>query len=86
VRPPGHLLNRLVGELDQPLVEEDRLDVPDPLELDLDALLLCEPPATSLRILEQCGQLLGVEMALVEELLGRFDDGRDDSGVADDVS
>ena len=36
MRLPGDLLDRLVREPDQLVVEEDRLDVPDPLELDLD--------------------------------------------------
>ena len=39
VRRAGDLADRLVGELDQRLVEQDRLDAPDPLPLDLDVLL-----------------------------------------------
>src|SRR5919204_6364698 len=31
VRPVRHLADRLARELDQPLVEQDRLDAPDPL-------------------------------------------------------
>src|SRR5919204_5363552 len=40
VRLACDLAHGLVRELDQLVVEEDRLDVPDPLPLDLDVLLL----------------------------------------------
>src|SRR5581483_73719 len=39
VRPPGDLADRLVGEADERLVEQDRLDVPDALPVDVDVLL-----------------------------------------------
>ena len=80
VRGSRHLANRLVAEVDQRLVEEDRLDRPDPLPLDLDVLLGGEPlarrpaPAAS-----SSRQRCRVEVPLVEELLGRLDDRRDDA-------
>ena len=52
VRPAGDLLDRLVREPDQALVEEDRLDVPEPLELDLDVLLPGELRRPRFRVLE----------------------------------
>ena len=47
---PRDLAHGLVGELDQRLVEQDRLDRPDPLPLDLDVLLLREPPRRGLGV------------------------------------
>src|SRR6185503_19224919 len=44
VRRPCDLADRLVREADQGLVEEDRLDRPDPLPVDLDPLLRGERP------------------------------------------
>ena len=46
VRRARDLADRLVGEADQRLVEEDRLDLPDPLVLDLDVLLLARSART----------------------------------------
>jgi hypothetical protein len=37
-----HLADRFGCELDQRIVEEDRLDLPDPLPLDLEVLFACE--------------------------------------------
>ncbi len=55
---PGDLADRLVGELDQLLVEQDRLDLPDPLPLDLDVLLVrrsaCEAASALLSISASC--------------------------------
>ena len=73
-----------VAEAEQRLVEEDRLDRPDPLPLDVDRLLGGEPLAGGLRLDQHRRELLRVEMALVEELLCRLDDGRHDPRLADD--
>src|SRR4029450_12299212 len=86
VRPAGDLLDRLVRELDQPVVEEDRLDVPDALELDVDPLLLCESPAALARVREQRREARRVQMALVEKLLRRLDDRSDDAWGTDDTT
>src|SRR6188508_2603912 len=53
----GDLADRLVGEADQRLVEEDRLDLPDSLVLDLDRLLLREALAGLAYLLPHRGQL-----------------------------
>ena len=82
VRRAGDLADRLVGELDQRVVEQDRLDVPDPLPLDLDVLLAREPLGRFLGHREHPRELRGVEVALVEQLLGRLDDGGDDPRLA----
>src|SRR5581483_4321004 len=82
----GDLDDRLVGERDQPLVERDRLDAPDPLPLDVDVLLPREALARHARELEEARELRGVEMALVEELLRGLDDRRDDARLADDAA
>ena len=79
VRRARDFPDRLVGELDQPLVEEDRLDVPDPLPLDLDVLFLGKPPRGCLRVAQHLRQLDGVEMPLVEQALGGLDDRGDDA-------
>jgi len=42
MRCPAHLSDLLVRKLDQPLVEEDRLYLPDPGPVDLDVLLACK--------------------------------------------
>src|SRR5204863_7504066 len=86
VRRPRDLADRLVGKLDQGLVEEDRLDVPETLPLDFDVLLSREALRRLLRKREEAGELPGVEVPLVEQLLGGLDDGGDDAGPADDVS
>jgi hypothetical protein len=58
-----------VGELDQLGVEKDRLDVPDPLPLDLDVLLGREPLGRLAREAEELRELVRVEVPLVEQLL-----------------
>ena len=86
VHGAGDLADRLVAEPDERLVEEDRLDRPDPLPLDVDGLLGGEALARGLRVGEHRTEPGGVEMTLVEELLGRLDDRGDDSGLADDAA
>ena len=75
---PGHLADRLVAEAEQRLVEQDRLDRPDLLPRDLDPLLAGEALARRLRLGEHRREPVRVEVALVEELLGGLDHGRDD--------
>ena len=75
------------AKLDQRLVEEDRLDLPDPLP----ARPRCPPRARSARSLARllasiAASFAGVEVALVEQLLGGLDDRRDDAGLADDAA
>ena len=43
----------------------------------------CPPAAAAM--LQHAGELPGIEMTLVEQLLCRLDDGRDDSRLADDT-
>jgi hypothetical protein len=86
VRRARDLSYRLVRELDQPVVERDRLDVPDALPGDLDVLLPREPLARLPRELEQAPELGGLEVTLVEQLLGRLDDGGDDARPAHDAA
>src|SRR4029450_8804911 len=66
----GDFLDRLVGELDQLVVEQDRLDVPNPLPVDVDIALCGEAGSGLPRGLEHRGELLGLEVALVEQALG----------------
>src|SRR3954462_14867007 len=86
VRRAGDLTYRLVGELQQPLVERDRLDRPDLLPLDLDALLVGEPPGCGLGVAQHPAQPRRVEVTLVEQALGGLDDRRDDARLRDDAS
>ena len=86
VRASGHLSDRLVGEFDEALIEQDRLDVPDPVPLDLDLLLAREVLGRPLRLLEHGRQLGRVEMTLVEEAFSRLDDRRDDARLRDDTA
>ena len=83
---PATSRDRLVGQPDQRLVEEDRLDLPEPLPRDLDPLLGREAVGGGLRGGEHAGERVGVEVPLVEQLLGRLDDRGDDAGSADDVA
>ena len=74
----GDLADRLRGEVDEPLVERDRVDLPDLLPLDLDALLGGDPVRGGLDVGEHVAQLLGLERALVErDLAVLVDDRRD---------
>src|SRR6266508_6174756 len=86
VRRAGDLLDRLAGQLDQRLVEQDRLDVPDALPLDLDVLLLREAARRSLRVAQHLRKLCRVEVTLVEQTLGRLDDRRDDARFRHDAA
>jgi hypothetical protein len=80
VRSAGDLAHRLVRELDELRVEEDRLDAPDLLPLDLDVLLGGEAPARLLGFGQHAGQLRRVQVPLIEEDGAGLDDGGDDSG------
>ena len=84
VRRSCDLLDRLVCELEQRFVEEDRLDVPDPLPFHLDVLFFGEPLRSALRVVQHRGELSGVEVTLVEQALGRLDHRGDDAGLRDD--
>ena len=84
VRRSRRLLHRLVGEVDE--LEQDRLDLPDPLPLDLEPLLLREALARLARQAVQLCELVHVEMAHVEQLLRRLDDRGDDTGLGDDAA
>src|SRR5205823_10336587 len=86
VRAPADLAHGLVRELDQPRIERDRLDAPDPLPRDLDVLLAREPLARLTRERKQPRELAGVEVALVEQLLRPLDDRGDDPWPADDAA
>src|SRR6266508_370369 len=86
MRCAGDLLDRVLGEPDQLVVEEDRLDLPDPLPLDPDVLLVGDPLRNSLRSLEHRSERLGVQVPLVEQALGRLDDRGDDAGLRDDAA
>ena len=78
---PATSRDRLLAEAEQRVVEEDRLDRPDPLPLDLDRLLRGEALARCLRVGEHRRELRRVEVALVEQLLGGLDDRGDDPGL-----
>src|SRR5262245_17797981 len=82
----AELLDRLLAEPDQGVVEEDRLDRPDALPLDLDRLLGREARTRALGLREHGRESLRTEVALVEELLGRLNDGGDDPGSAHDAT
>ena len=86
MRRARDLADRLVGELEQPVVEGDRLDRPDPLPLDLDVLLAANRSLASCASSSSRASFARVEVALVEQLLGRLDDGGDDAGPADDAA
>ena len=80
VRRARDLADRLVGELDQRVVEEDRLDLPDLLP----ARPRCSPRRRSASDASFASssiarELRRVEVALVEQLLGRLDDRGDDA-------
>ena len=86
MRRARHLSDRLVRKTDQGLVEQDRLDAPDRVPLDVDPFIGGEAHRGILRGGEHAGKRRFVQMALVEELLGRLDDRGDDSRLADDVA
>src|SRR5256886_3993238 len=52
MRGAGQFSDRFVRERDQSVVEEDRLDVPDPLPLDVDVLVACVLLRRTLRFIE----------------------------------
>src|SRR5439155_6578131 len=56
---------------------------PDLLPLDLDALLVGEPPGCGLSVAQHLGEPARVEMPLVEEALGGLDDRGDDARLCD---
>ena len=70
---------------EQRLVEQDRLDRPDPLPLDLDPLLRREALARRFASASIAASSARVEVALVEELLGCLHHRRDDPRPADDA-
>ena len=83
---PRHLEDRLVAELDQLRVEEDRLDRPDPSkETSIDSSA-AKRSERLLRVREHRRQRVRVEVALVEQLLGGLHDRSDDAGLADDAA
>ncbi len=86
MRDRAHLLNRLLAEPDERVVEEDRLDRPDPLPLDLDRLLRREALARRLRLGKHRREALRAQVALIEELLRGLDHRGHDSGLADDAA
>src|SRR5262245_56844670 len=79
----GDGLDRLLGEADQRLVEQDRLDRPDPLPRDLDRLLGCEALARGPRLGEHRRKALRAQVPLIEELLRRLDHRGHDPRLAD---
>ena len=81
-----YLATRLVAEVDEHGIEQDRLDLPDPLPDDVDPLLLREALARLLRCRSSSARLSASRWRMVEELLGRLDDGRDDARLADDAA
>src|SRR5262245_55974576 len=81
-----HGPDRLLGEPDERLVEEDRLDRPDALPLDVDRLLGREPLARGPSLREHRREPLRAQVALVEELLGRLDDRGHDARPAADAT
>ena len=68
------------------LVEEDRLDRPDPLPGDVDVLLGGEALGRRPAPTAAARELAGVEVALVEQLLRGLDDRGDDPRLADDAA
>ncbi len=72
--PP--LADRLLREADQPVVERDRRDRPEVLQLDRAALLGRRLLAGLVGLVEHRGELVGVEVALVEQHLGAAGDRR----------
>src|SRR5262245_4751296 len=66
VRVARDLCDRLLAETDQRLVEEDRLDRPDPLPLDVDVLLRRETLAGCTGFREHRCKPLRAQVALVE--------------------
>ena len=65
-------------------VERDRVDLPDPFPLDLDAVLVGDAVGGGLHVREHVAQLLGLERALVERHLAALVDDRGDAGPGGD--
>ncbi len=86
MRVARHFRDRRFGEFDQRVVEEDRLDAPDPLPLDLDVLVPRVLLRRTLRLVEHAGQLRRIEMTLVEQTFRRLDNRCDDAGLGDDAA
>src|SRR6266566_7988434 len=84
MRGAGLFSDRFVRERDQSVVEEDRLDVPDPPPLDVDVLVACALLRRTLRFVEHGYELRRIEMPLVEEALCRLDDRGDDARLGHD--
>src|SRR5581483_7440625 len=80
------LADRLVGELDQRLVEQDRLDLPDSLPVDLEVLLARDSLRRPLRLVEHRRERRRVEVTLVEQAFRRLDDRRDDPRLRHDAA
>ena len=81
-----HLADGGGGDLDQALVEGDRLDAPDPVDLDRAALLGGEAFGGGGELgLHRC-QHVGLQVALVDQDLGAAGDGRDHARRADGVA
>ena len=75
----GDLADRRAGDVDQALVERDRLDPPDLLDLHRAALLGGEPLGGREELGLHRRQRGGVEVALVDQYLGAARHGRDDA-------
>src|SRR5437660_5029408 len=73
-------------ELDQLLVEQDGLDVPDPCPLDVDVLILRDPPRRRFGIAQHLSELHSIEMTLIEQALCRLDNRGDDARLRDDAA
>ena len=86
MRGSRDLADRLVRELDQPVVEQDRLDRPDPLPLELQPLLLGKAVRGCLRVAQHLRERRRVEIALVEEAFRRLDDRGDDARLRHDAA
>src|SRR2546422_7968977 len=84
MRGAGHFSDRFVRECNQSVVEEDRLDVPDPLPLDADVLVACVLLRRTLRLVEHGCELRRIEMPLIEEALCRLDDRSDHAWLRHD--
>src|SRR2546423_537949 len=82
----GDLADRLLGELDQAVVEQDRLDAPEPLPRDVYVLVARDPFRCLRRLGEHGGELRRVQVTLVEEALRGLDDRRDDARLGDDAA
>src|SRR5262245_62250715 len=86
MRHTRYLANGLIGELDQCLVEEDRLDVPDSLPADLDLFFRRKTFGRALCLVEHAGQPGRVEVTLVEQTFGGLDHRGDDSRLRHDAA